>query len=276
MGAQTPAEESNELERPDSTSTLPPSPVMICVLGNFRLLVGGELVPIRAGGKSEALLALLALQFGRRIAQEQLLQAVWPEREPALARTSLRVLLYELSKLLRPALQDAAPVQHSGGYYWLNTKAGIGVDVSDFDRLVDTGNQQIQAGDTAGALRCYERAAQLYRNDLQLASDVHLVMERERLRARYLTLLAQLAEQCYQAGSYGDALAYLWRLLARDPYREDAHRLVMRCYIRRGERAAALHQYQLCADLLRTNFDAAPETATAALFEQIRNEPDLL
>lgn len=276
MEAQASPEQLSEPDRPHGTSNSAPWPVMLCLLGNFRLLVGGELVPLRAGGKSEALLSLLAIQFGRRLARDELLQAVWPEREPALAGTSLRVLLYELSKLLGPALQGAAPIQHAGGYYWLNTEAGIGVDVTDFDRLVDTGNQQLQAGATARAMRCYERAVQLYRNDLQIASDVQLVMERERLRARYLTLLAQLAEQCYQAESYNDALSYLWRLLARDPYREDAHRLVMRCYIRRGERSAALHQYQLCVDLLRTDFDAAPEAATAALFEQIRNDPDLL
>jgi DNA-binding SARP family transcriptional activator len=276
MGSQTSPAQSNGPDRPNGTSNSAPWPVMLCLLGNFRLLVGGELVPIRAGGKSETLLSLLAIQFGRRLTREELLQTVWPEREPALARTSLRVLLFELNKLLGPALQGVAPIQHAGGYYWLNTEAGIGVDVTDFDRLVDTGNQQLQAGATARAMCSYESAAQLYRKDLQLASDVQLVIERERLRARYLTLLAQLAEQCYQAGSYSDALIYLWRLLARDPYREDAHRLVMRCNIRQGERSAALHQYQLCVDLLRTEFDAAPETATTVLFEQIRNDPNLL
>ena len=64
---------------------------------------------------------------------------------------------------------------------------------------------------------------------------------------------------------------YLWRLLARDSCREDAHRLVMRCYVKRGERAAALRHYQVCADLLRVEFDASPEPATVALFEQIRS-----
>src|SRR5205823_6726736 len=121
---------------------------------------------------------------------------------------------------------------------------------------------------------CYRRAAELYRDDLCLAVDAQAVMERERLRARYLTLMAQLAEHHYRAGDYSTALEYLWRLLARDPYREDAHRLVMRCYLRRGERAAALHQYQVCVDVLRAEFAAAPEAATVALFDQIRVDPD--
>ena len=47
----------------------------------------------------------------------------------------------------------------------------------------------------------------------------------------------------------------------------------MRCYVRRGERAAALRHYGVCAQILRAEFDAAPEPATTALYEQIRRQP---
>jgi DNA-binding SARP family transcriptional activator len=251
-------------------------PIMICLLGNFRLLAAGELIPIRAGGKSEALLSLLALQSGRRIAREQLVQAIWPESDLALGLRSLNTLVYRLHKLLGPPLQGATPILHEDGYYRLNVAAGIGVDVTSFDRLVAEGDQQLRAGNTAVALVAYQRAAELYRDDLRLATGTHTVMERERLRARYLTLLAEVAELRYRAGDYRAALEYLWHLLTRDPYREDAHRLVMRCYVRHGERAAALHQYQVCMDVLRVEFDTAPEAATVALYEQIRLDPDHL
>ena len=249
-------------------------PVMICLLGNFRLLVAGELIPIHPGSKSEALLLLLALRSGRRMPREQLIQSLWPESDPDLARNSLHNLVHHLNKLLSPALHGAAPVLHEDGYYRLNLAAGVGVDVVSFDRLVEAGDQQLHTGDAALAMCSYDRAAQLYRDDLQLATDEQTVMERERLRARFLTLLARLAEYHYQGGGYSKALAYLWRLLERDAYREDAHRLLMRCYVRRGERAAALHQYQVCVDMLRTKFEAVAETATLALFDQIRLYPD--
>ena len=257
-----------------SSGDVPAWPVMICLLGNFRLLVAGELIPIHPGSKSEALLSLLALRSGRRMPREQLIQSLWPESDPALARNSLHNLVHQLNKLLGPALRGAASVLHEDGYYRLNLAAGIDIDVISFDRLVEAGDQQLYAGDAAIAMRSYDRAAQLYRDDLQLVTDDQTVMERERLRARCLTLLAQLAEYHYQEGAYSAALMYLWRLLERDAYREDAHRLVMRCHVRRGERAAALHHYQVCVDMLRTRFDAAPEAATVALFDQIRLDPD--
>jgi DNA-binding SARP family transcriptional activator len=206
--------------------------------------------------------------------RERLVQALWPASDLALGLHSLNTLVYNLHKLLGSALNGPAPVLHEDGYYRLNSEAGIGVDVTLFDRLVADGGQQMQARDTVAALDAYTRAATLYRGDLCFAADAHTLMERERLRARYLTLLSQLAEFHYQADDYNTALEYLWRLLTRDPCREDAHRLVMRCYVRRGERAAALHHYQVCVDVLRTEFDAIPEPATVALFQQIRLEPE--
>ena len=60
------------------------------------------------------------------------------------------------------------------------------------------------------------------------------------------------------------------RLLLADPCREDAHRAVMRCYARLGQRAQAMKQYLLCRDILRREFQAEPEQATDDLFARLR------
>jgi DNA-binding SARP family transcriptional activator len=61
--------------------------------------------------------------------------------------------------------------------------------------------------------------------------------------------------------------------LSIDPCREDAHRVIMRTHLRRGERAQALRQYRLCEYVLRREFDTAPEPQTIALYERIRIDP---
>ena len=123
------------------------------------------------------------------------------------------------------------------------------------------------------AAAAYQHALQLYAGDLCVTTDLHAAVERERLRARYLSVLASLAAGAHAAGDDAACLAYAQRLLQHDPYREDAHRLLMRCHVRRGERAQALHQYHVCGDLLRAAFGAKPEPATVALFEQVRRDP---
>jgi DNA-binding SARP family transcriptional activator len=253
-----------------------PWPILICLLGNFRLMRAGQSVPINNRGKSHVLLSHLGLRYDRRVPQEQLIDVLWPTSEFAQARRSLNNLVYSLHKLLGDALDGAMPVLHEDGYYRLNREAGVGVDIVCFDALVSAGDQHARAGNGAAAAVCYNRAACFYRGDLCGDSDIHTVVERERLRNSYILVLAQLAHSQYHAGEYTTCLEYIWQLLAYDPCREDAHRLAMRCYVRSGHRAMALHQYQVCVDILRNEFDAVPEAATTALFNQIRLQPESL
>jgi DNA-binding SARP family transcriptional activator len=185
----------------------------------------------------------------------------------------LHSLVHSLHKLIGDAIGGAAPVLHDEGYYRLNIEAGVGVDVASFDALVKTGDLQVGAGDLATAATVYSSAVGLYRGDLCMGTDVQALVERERLRARYLTLLAHLADYHFGEAAYVACQGYAWRLLSSDPCREDAHRMMMRCYVRQGERAEALRHYRLCVEVLSAEFDAAPEIATTALFEQIRLDP---
>lgn len=266
----------NELDQPLLSSPRTPEapwPILICLLGNFRLLKAGRPVVVHASGKAEALLCYLGLQDSHRVSRERLVHALWPASAPELANQSLNSLVYSLHKLIGDAIGGNMPVLHVEGYYQLNVEAGVSVDIACFDTLARTGDQQVRAGDLAAAAESYRCAVELYRGDLCVAADVQALVERERLRTRYLGLLAYLADYYYSIGDYAACMEYAWQLLGCDPCREDAHRVLMRCFIRRGERAAALSHYRRCADILRAEFDAAPEPATAALFEQIRLDP---
>ena len=248
--------------------------VLICLLGGFRLLKAGQEVELRIGGKSQALLSNLALRAQYGYPREVLLAALWPEADASLAGESLNSLVYRLHRLLGDALDGRAPVVYANECYWLNTNAGVGVDVAVYDALVRIGNEHVRAGDRAAAVDTYGRAIRLYHGDLCSDGDVYAVMESERLRNQHSALLAYLAEQHFADGDYAACLERAFALLAHDPCREDVHRLVMRCYVRRGERARALRQYRLCESILRSEVDAVPERATLALFEQVRLTPD--
>ena len=251
-------------------------PILICLLGNFVLLKTGRSVALRHGGKTQGLLYHLGLQHGHTIPRDMLLNALWPASDVALTSQSLHSLVYSLHELVGDAIGGAAPVIHDEGYYRLNAAAGVGVDVTCFDALTEAGDQHIRAGSMATAVNAYTSALDLYRGelgDLHDCMDVRIVVERERLRARCLTLLARLADYHYGQSDYETCAKHAWRLLASDPCREDAHRMVMRCNVRQGERTEALRQYRVCKDILRAEFDAAPEAATTTLFDQIRLNP---
>lgn len=249
--------------------------VQICLLGGFRVLKLGSPVAIRPGGKTESLLSSLAVQDHYRASREWLLEALWPESDPTRASHALNSLIHAIRKSLGDALAGAAPVVCADGGYQLNADAGVTVDVTEFEAFAGKAERDLRGGDTASALPNSLAAIALYRGDLCVIDGerVRGLVKREWLRALYLSMLGQVADQHFQHGRYRMALRYALRLLSQDPCREDAHRLVMRCHVRLGERAQAFRQYEICRSVLRSEFGVSPEPLTEALFDQVRTSP---
>ncbi|MCA1707978.1 MAG: hypothetical protein LC808_33765 [Actinobacteria bacterium] len=249
-------------------------PVLICLLGGFRVIKSGAEMRIRTGSKTAALLSNLALADHHRVSRQRLLSVLWPDSEPGRAAHALTSMIHTLRELLGDALDGAAPVVYAAGAYELNLDAGVGVDIAHFDALAEVAERQLRAGDISAAVGSSLQAIDLYQGDVCSLDDLGVVVERERLRALYLSLVARVADECLRQHNYAEALGYARRLLSHDPCREDAHRLVMRCHVRLGERAQALRQYQTCRQLLAAEFGACPEPLTDALNERVRLDPD--
>jgi DNA-binding SARP family transcriptional activator len=248
-------------------------PVFICLLGSFHVFIRDRPLLLRNADKTKALLVNLVLG-PQAVPRETLLQSLWPDSPAELAGQALNSLVHSLRRHLAAGLAGEPPVICVDGHYRLNVEAGIGIDVICFDQCLAAGFQYERSGQLGAAIEQYERAIALYRGDLCVVGDTPALLLCEALRARYLNLLARLADFHFSQADYAHTIALAQRLLTVDPCREDAHRLIMRCYLRQGQRAQALRQFQLCAQVLRSEFDAAPEPATAALYEQIRLAPD--
>jgi DNA-binding SARP family transcriptional activator len=245
---------------------------VVCLLGSFRLLRNGRPLEVPIVGKAAMLLSTLALRLETGVPRDALLDMIWPKQDAAQATLSLNSLVYSLHRRLGDEAPEAVPIVCANGFYYLNTKVGYSTDIAHFNALVASGNRLVAIRE-ADARRHYEGAVELYRGDLCTGTDVYAVIEREHLRSSFLAVLAWLAEQAYRVGAYAVALDHALKLLAYDPCREDAHRLMMRVHVLRGERAQALRQYRVCEHILRSEFDAAPEPLTTELFERIRNDP---
>ena len=250
------------------------APVMISLLGSFKLTLYDKLAPISNGSKFESLLVCLALDQQRCVSRSQLLEQLWPASDLALAGQSLNSLIYQLNKLTKQFSKPINLINHEGGYYSLNRSENVGIDIDYFDAWRAEGACLFDQGEDERGIVYYERALALYQGDLSGdESNIQTVIERERLRAAFLDLLASLADSAYSHDNPTKALSYIHRLLRHEPCREDAHRLAMCCYVHLGNRSQALRQYQFCCQLLAAEFDAKPEAATETLFDQIRLDP---
>jgi len=234
------------------------------VLGNFRVLKGGQPLAFHNASKTKGLLSCLALARSYcGVSREVLLQILWPDVESTLAGQSLNSLVHSLRKLLRNQLDGAAPVVYVDGCYRLNVEAGIAIDAAVFESLASIGERQQRAGDQAAAMASYRDAVNWYRGDLCVDADVQTLMIGESLRARYLTLLARLAIMTTPNTIIRACLDHTLRLLTADPCREDGHRLVIALLRAAGPTAhKRCANIVFCESILRTEFDAAPEPAT--------------
>src|SRR5215470_5087532 len=71
------------------------------------------------------------------------------------------------------------------------------------------------------------------------------------------------------AQDYAGAIGYAQDILDRDALREDVHRELMRLFLLNGQRAMALHQFEICRGALRKELAIEPMRETLAVYQRI-------
>ena len=205
----------------------------------------------------EALLVYLACQ-DRPLGRDELAELLWPDRTQEQARMNLRGAIYRLRGQIDPYLLTSRQTLA------LRPNANIDLDARQFERHLAAGELAMATG--------------LYRGDFlgsfyldsSPAFEQWALLERERLRALAIGAYQQLVDQAAAAGQFDAATASAQRLLQLDSLHEPTHRQLMRLLARAGQRTAALAQYELCRNLLAAELVVAPDEATTALYQQIR------
>jgi adenylate cyclase len=235
--------------------------VRLRLLGPAQLEREGQPAGSLASGKALALLGYLAVR-DQPVAREHLADLFWPDKPASRGRANLSWLLHHLSRRLPGCLEAS---RHDlcfqrGPSCWLDLDAFAG-------RLAQGG---------AAALA---EAVVLYRGDLLEGLhldgcadfEVWLVGERERWRRRAVRALRELVAHHGRSGEHREGLRYARRLLDLEPWREEAHRQVMRLSALDGQRGAALAQYEDCRRILADALGVEPGPETTQLYEQIRD-----
>ena len=211
--------------------------------------------------KTRALLAYLAINADRPQPRERLMGLLWSDHGEQQARQNLNDALKSIRRLSKdsaPALIDSDREQVT-----LHSDA-LESDVARFNALAEA------QPDAAAAL--YEGP---FLDGLSVPDPTFedwLRVTRSGFEERTCEALGRAADDAAAAGNLPTAINLARRLLALDPLREEAHRHLMKLLYRNGDRPAALLQYRICSDLLENELQIGPDTATKALFDEIRQE----
>jgi len=229
-------------------------------LGQPRTLLGGENVQWAILQSRDLFFCLLQHPQGLR--KEEIGALFWPDHLPHKLDGVFRSTLY---RLRRAVFRES--VVFLDGVYSFNRDSDYWLDVEAFEILLDQAEETADLDEKRAFL---EEALALCHGDyLEGIYDDWCVLERERLRERQLKALESLARLCTSRGSLHDAIEAYHRLIALDPYREPAHRELMRCHYRLGDRVAAIRQYHTCSQILRDDLGLSPTPETEDLYLQI-------
>lgn len=235
---------------------------------------GAALVRVR---KELALLAYLAVEHRNEHSRDTLLEMFWPESPEEAARNSLRVALSNL----RAALGEAATpflvsTRHSVQF---NASSDHTLDVATFERLCAERRGHCH-DDGALCAECAARLTQalaLYRGDFlagftlpdSTSFEEWALVVRERLHQQALEALDSLAAYHDQRGDNAALARAARRQIELEPWREQAHRQLMRALAAMGERAAALAAYERCRQVLEDELGVEPDEETSSLYQRI-------
>lgn len=222
----------------------------VALFGHLRLSCDGTNLRFAVRPKVAPLLAYLLLNGSQPISRDVLAFALWPDEPEEAARGNLRRHLHYLREAL-PSSRTPWLIADARRVRW-NPAARVTVDVADFERF---------AADSA----TLEKAVDLYGELLQGYEDEWLAGPRERLHSRYVQSLWELVQRARGRRNRTAASDYLGRILADDPWREDAVRALMAVRCEGGDHSSAL---QLCAEFeqrLKREMGAALMPETTAL-----------
>jgi predicted ATPase/DNA-binding SARP family transcriptional activator len=261
-------------------------PLSLTLFGSFTAVLGhpavlGHTTLRLPTDKTRALLAYLALTPDTPLRRETLAALLWPDQPEELARQNLRKTLGRL----RQAIVDAEPTL--ADHLFTLTKQTIELHAAYCSADVRTFTLNLEAvrqhphdplARCPDCLTRLEAAVTLYRQGELLAGlslpdaypfEEWLLMQRENLYQQQLNALHNLAAAFEQQGVLDKARQYAHWQIQQEPWREEAHRQLMRLLAGQGQRAEAIAQYQACRQLLEAELGIEPSPETEALLAQI-------
>lgn len=227
------------------------------LLGGFLALARGK--PLILGArKDRALLAYLALFPGRGCSRERLADILWGEVEGD-ARHSLRQSLSVIARAIATAHPASARALQIDRDKVSLDPGCVVVDALRVRALLQTKSaQDLETGGQLYAGRLLEDIGHV-----SPRFDDWLVAEREQLAVAAINANRLLLDLYAGAGTPGKAISAASRLVAADPFREEARLDLIFLYVECGHTRAAISQYETYAALLREELGAEPGEAAA-------------
>ncbi|HWF52899.1 MAG TPA: AAA family ATPase [Solirubrobacteraceae bacterium] len=237
----------------------------IWVCGRLRVSLDGESLEHRLERRqARVLAALLVLRRERPMRREELIEAIWPEATWGQHEGALRVLLSAVRRVFGP---DALPGRTE---LRLELPEHVWIDVEQAAADVALAEAALRGERLADASAAAHSAAGLLAEPFLPGETAPWIEDARRelddlaVSAHELEARAEL-----QAGNPREAARAARELVARAPYREGGHALLMEALAAEGNTAEALLAYERLRQLLRDELGTSPAHAVSELHARL-------
>jgi len=221
------------------------------------------------GRQGRLLFVYLAANRQRPVDRSELVDALWGGRPPSEADGALRVLLSKLRRILGETLLPAA------GDVQLRLPRDAWIDLEVARDAIHRAESALALGEWERAWGAAQVAMFTARRGFLPGEEAPWIDElRRELDDLYLRSLECYGRASLEIGGTERAAAERCgrQLVARSPYHEAGHRLLMRALMAAGNSAEALHVYENLRRLLRRELGVAPNALTRELHASLLHE----
>lgn len=251
------------------------------VLGPLQIALSGAPIPKLESDKTRALLVYLALESACAHRRTALIGLLWPDLPEETARHNLRQALFNLRQALGDHTANPPFLLSTREEIQFNRASDYSLDLAEFDAHLAACASHAHPHPEACATCAshLQKAVDLYRGKflqeffIQDSAEFEewALTRREAAHQRALDALTHLANYYEQHGDTVAARRCALRQLELDPWREQAHRQMMRVLASEGQREAALAQYETCRRVLAQELGVEPSLETRELYEKIKS-----
>lgn len=251
----------------------------IGLLGQFIVTHAGVPITTFESNKVRALLAYLVAEPQRAHERGALIGLLWPDWPEASARRSLSQALFNLRQALQDHQADPPYLLVSRQTIQWNGPAGAWVDLHACEAAIADAAKQADRTVLDQLSRLYSAPLldQFVLDDSEPFQQ-WLLVRREGLHRQALDAIERYAD-CLLSDSTPDvkqAQPIIEQQLRLEPWREAAHRQFMCVLALRGQRNAALAQFEHCRQILAAELGVEPDAETIALYTRIKEGADVV
>ncbi len=226
--------------------------IRVNLLGRFTISVNGTAIPERAWKtkKISGIFKYLLVQRNQDVPKERLMEEFWPVADRKHASLSLRAAQHELKKVLR----TYGVSLHEEPRFLVEKRDSLAVrsgnllevDVDQF-LACEEELRLLPEGEAAGEQKknILQKMVALYQGDL-LEEEIYedwAFAEREGLKSIYFSAALELARVYCQEGAEREAEKLLLRVLALDPFNEEACLSLLKLYTAANQKGRAARLY---------------------------------